>query len=118
MKGFKISNSNFLDIFNKLGSEGNIELLLYFYKKENTLNFFKDEIELALFNSVDVCVKNLDFEKLKLIISDSSINKNLRFYAKIGYDKKKWFSKSDVLEVPRSFSKIKKSSKSKKLKNT
>ncbi len=98
-----IHNKTISEIIRKLGFEGDIEMLLKLYKKEKVHAILKDEIELALFNSVSSCIKNLEFEKLKLLIYNPEINDNLRLHAEMGYDKKKFVVKdtNDVLEVPK-----------------
>ncbi len=90
-------------IIRDLGFEGDIETLLKLYKKKNVHFMLREEIELALFNSVTACVKKLDLEKLNLLILNPEINDNLRLHAEMGYDKKKFVVKdtNDVLEVPK-----------------
>lgn len=96
-------NKTISEIIRNLGFEGDIETLLKLYKKENVHFTLREEIELALFNSVTACVKKLDLEKLNLLILNPEINDNLRLHAEMGYDKKKFVVKdtNDVLEVPK-----------------
>lgn len=91
-------DKNVSEIIRNLGFEGNIELLLNIYKKEKIHNVIKEEIELALFNSVTSCVKKLDFEKLQLLIKNPEINNNLRLHAKMSYDNKKFFIKNEEIK--------------------
>lgn len=98
----EVSSENISFMIKKLGEEGNVELLLRLYNKPNVNPFIRDELELALFNSVNSCVKIKDFEKLKMLIDNSAINATLRLHAKMGYEKKKLFFKNtEVLEVPK-----------------
>lgn len=78
-------------IIRDLGFEGDIETLLKLYKKKNVHFMLREEIELALFNSVTACVKKLDLEKLNLLILNPEINDNLRLHAKMSYDEGKLF---------------------------
>jgi len=87
-----------------LGNQGEIEILLNLYKKQNVHFILKEEIELALFNAVSSCVKNHEFDKLKMLIDNPYINDNLRLHAEMGYEKKKLMfqNTNDVFVVPRS----------------
>lgn len=91
-----VNDKNVSEIIRNLGFEGNIEILLKLYKKQNTHFILTEEIELALFNSVTACVRKLEFDKLKLLISNPDVNENLRLHAKINYDNKKFFVKKEV----------------------
>jgi len=79
------------NMIRNLGFEGEIETLLKLYKRENVHFMLKEEIELALFNSVTACVKKMDLEKLNLLILNPEINDNLRLHAKMSYDEGKIF---------------------------
>lgn len=89
-----------------LGNQGEIEILLNLYMKQNIHFIIKEELELALFNSVSSCVKSHDFDKLKILINNPYINDNLRLHAEMGYAKKKlmFIENDEVLEVPKCLS--------------
>lgn len=86
-----VNDKDVSNIIRNLGFEGNIEILLNLYKKEKIHQVLKEEIELALFNSVTSCVRKLEFDKLELLILNPEINDNLRLHAKITYENGKRF---------------------------
>jgi len=85
------NDRNISTIIRDLGFEGDIETLLKLHKKENIHFVLKEEIELALFNSVTSCVRKLEFDKLELLILNPEINDNLRLHAKVSYENGKRF---------------------------
>lgn len=100
--------------------KGEVELLLDLYKKDKINSFVKEEVELALFRSIDVCLSKQEFDKIKLILNDSQVNDSMRLAAKIAYDKKclcGCFDKGVISEIPSSLKKCNGNCKCKTLKS-
>lgn len=106
-------------IIQELIFNGEIENLLNIYKKDKINSFIKDEVELALFRSIDVCLSKSEFDKINLVLKDPEVNEFIRFAAQVAYDKRYLCSCSDkgvVSEIPSSLKKCKGNCKCKTLK--
>jgi hypothetical protein len=106
-------------ILQELIFNGEIEILLGIYKKNEINCFVKDEVELAIFRTIDVCLSKYEFDKINLVLKDPEVNESIRFAAQVAYDKRclcGCYEKGVVSEIPLSLKKCKGNCKCKTLK--
>jgi len=82
--------------------ERKVSVLLRMYERKNLMEYFGDEIEMALFNCIDSCSRKGEYDKIKKIIENPFVNDNIVSNAKRVYNKR---DKGIMLETPKSFEK-------------